>query len=302
MASVLALLVVSLAAGVLARRMPVFPDDTHRAVNGIVLNVALPALVLRVMHGVSLSGALAVGALMIWVQFGLAAGFFVLLQQRLRFSRGTLGALILTAGLSNTAFVGLPVIEMVLGAEGLKVAVFVDQLGSFLLMATLGVTTAAVLSGRQTDVRTTLRKIVLFPPFIALCVALLARPFAYPAWVDGTLERLGLLLTPLALFSVGFQLKLRGLAEHRGRLAMGLGFKLILSPLLIAGILLLTQAMRPGTLPWQVTLLECAMPPMVTGGILAQEYELDPPLAAAMLGIGIPLSAATLAVAIAWLR
>ena len=38
-----------------------------------------------------------------------------------------------------------------------------------------------------------------------------------------------------------------------------------------------------------------AMPPMVTGGILASQNDLDPPLAAAMVGVGIPLSAATIA-------
>ncbi|MDQ3263996.1 MAG: AEC family transporter [Myxococcota bacterium] len=298
MASVLALLVVSLAFGVLARRLPAFPENTPRAVNAVVLNLALPALVLRELHRVQLSPTLAVGAAMLWLQFGLAALFFWALRRPLGLSRGALGALILTGGLSNTSFVGLPVIEMVLGPEALGVGVFVDQLGSFLVMATLGITVAALASGGRADPKTIARKVVLFPPFIALAVALLTRGWPQPDWLQSTLDRLGLMLTPLALFSVGFQLKLEGLASRAGPLATGLAFKLVLAPLTIAAVLWATGAIPVGSTAWQVTLLECAMPPMVTGGILAAEYDLDPPLAAAMLGVGIPLSALTLAVAI----
>jgi hypothetical protein len=40
----------------------------------------------------------------------------------------------------------------------------------------------------------------------------------------------------------------------------------------------------------QVTLFEAAMAPMITGSIIAAEYDLDGDLAALMVGLGIPLS------------
>jgi hypothetical protein len=43
------------------------------------------------------------------------------------------------------------------------------------------------------------------------------------------------------------------------------------------------------------------MPPIVTGGIIAAQHELDPPLAAAMVGVGLVVSAASLAALLAWL-
>jgi len=44
----------------------------------------------------------------------------------------------------------------------------------------------------------------------------------------------------------------------------------------------------------QVTIFEAAMAPMITAGIIAMDHDLDPPLVTMMLGIGIPLSFATL--------
>ncbi len=43
----------------------------------------------------------------------------------------------------------------------------------------------------------------------------------------------------------------------------------------------------------QVTILEAAMPPMITPSILAMEKNLDPALASLLIAVGIPLGLAT---------
>jgi predicted permease len=297
MQGLVALVVVSLLAGMLARRTRRFPAQTPEAVNALVLNVALPALVLRAMHKVPLEPGLLYAAGMLWLQFGLALGLFALLARFTGMSRGTVGALALTAGLSNTAFVGLPVIEATLGRTALGPAVFVDQLGSFLVVCSLGMVVAAGAAGRKVDLATVARKVLLFPAFMALVASLLLRPFALPPWADLTLLRLGDLLTPLALFSVGFGLRVQGLRERLGTLSAGLTYKLVLSPLVFGAVLLVVEPQA--SLTWKVTVLQCAMPPMVTGGILAAQHELDPPLAAAMVGVGLPVSVLTLSAVLA---
>ncbi len=298
MSGLVALVVLSLGAGMVARRTGAFPAHTSEVLNAVVLKVALPALVLRAMHTVPLEPSLLLGAGMLWLQFLFAFGFFAALGRLFKLTRATVGALTLTAGLSNTAFVGLPVIEAVLGPKALGPAVFVDQVGSFLVLCSLGMAVAAGSAGRSLDARGMLRKVVLFPPFLALVAALLLRPFEFPAWFDETLHRVGQLLTPLALLSVGFGLRVRGAAGRLGPLSAGLLFKLVLAPLALGALLLVLEP--PGSLTWQVTVLQCAMPPMVTGGILAAQHDLDPPLAAAMVGVGLPVSVATLAAVIAW--
>ena len=47
-----------------------------------------------------------------------------------------------------------------------------------------------------------------FVPFQAFILALILTPFAYPAWLEDVLRRLGATLVPIALVSVGYQLRL----------------------------------------------------------------------------------------------
>jgi predicted permease len=235
-----------------------------------------------------------------WLVFGGAWLLFRAVGPRLGFSPGTVAALVLTGGLGNTAFVGLPLIEGLMGREGLLVAVVVDQLGSFLVLGSVATLFAAHAAAQDTRVGTLLKKVVGFPPFIALVAALLLHPWAYPGWLEVVLGRLGDMLTPLALFSVGFQLRPSGVKGRMRALVLGLGYKLALAPLAVALVLLALPGI--GRLTFEVSVLQSGMAPMVTGAILAADHELDPPLAALMVGLGIPLSFATVPVALWLLR
>jgi malate permease and related proteins len=143
-----------------------------------------------------------------------------------------------------------------------------------------------------------LRKVLGFPPLVALAVALLTHPLPWPEWVDVVLGRLGDMLTPLALFSVGYQLRLSGVKGRVGPLALGLGYKLVLAPLAIA--LMMRAVPGVSRLTFEVTVLEAAMAPMITAAILAADHDLDPQLSALMVGLGIPLSFATVPLSL-WL-
>jgi predicted permease len=297
MISVISLLGVCLAAGVLARRSGRFPLQTAVVLNSVIIAVALPSLVLRVVHTLEFRPGLLAAAASPWIVFLVAVGFFRLVGPRLGLKRESVAVLVLTGGLSNTAFVGLPMAEALLGREGLAVAVVVDQLGSFLVLATLATlfATRAAAGNEVLRPAVLLRKVVTFPPFIALVLALVLRPLPFPEWVDTVLERLGSTLTPLALFSVGFQLQLGELRARAGALALGLGFKLVLAPALVV---LGLWALPVASIVHEATVLQNAMAPMVSGAILASEHRLDPELAALMAGFGIPLSFLT---ALAWM-
>ncbi|RKH02282.1 AEC family transporter [Corallococcus praedator] len=289
MGQVIGLLGVCLVLGVLARRSGRFPEATASVFNVFLLNVSLPALVLRAMHRLEFVPGLVVAAVAPWLLFVGSSVFMRLLGPRLGLSRESVAALVLTAGLGNTAFVGLPMAAALLGPDGMAVAVVVDQLGSFLVVATLATLTAAKAHAQASlSVRMLVRKVLVFPPFQALVLALVLRPFAFPDWMDSVLQRLGDLLTPLALFLVGFQLRLGGLRARVPALALGLSYKLVLAPLVALAVV----AFMPGLalVVKQTTVLQIAMAPMVTAALLAAEYELDPELAVLMVGVGIPLS------------
>jgi predicted permease len=57
------------------------------------------------------------------------------------------GTLILSGALANTSFVGLPMIETFYGKSFLNVGIVIDQLGSYMVLGTVGVLVAVLCAG-----------------------------------------------------------------------------------------------------------------------------------------------------------
>lgn len=280
--------------GVFLSRSGRMPQTVPAALNSFIIHVSLPALTLLHLHGLRLSQELFLVAAMPWIIFLVAVLFFLVVGWSLKLPRETIGALILLGGLGNTSFLGLPMIEVFFGQEGLAYGIIVDQLGSFLVLSIFGITIAAVFSGGSASATEIYKRIIFFPPFISLLIAVLLIPVPYPSWFVVLLKRLGDTLVPLALFSVGFQFHPGHIGLNKRSLLLGLGFKLILAPFFIWVFYLHVLGARG--LPIQVTLFEAAMPPMISAGIIAAEYKLNPPLANLMIALGLVISFFTLTV------
>jgi len=281
--------------GIILRRSGRLPDNAAAALNGFVVHISLPALTLTYVHSLEIRASLILPALMPWIMFGLGLGFFRLVGRAFAFSRATTGALVLTGGLANTSFIGLPMIETFYGREFLGLGILIDQLGSYFVLSTLGILVASVYSsGRSINVKALVRRIALFVPFQAFVLALLLMPFEFPGWFDDLLKRLGATLVPIALVSVGYQLQLSYVRGKLLALAAGLVFKLVIGPALI--LLLLVSPLQNGGQILNVTVFEAAMGPMIGASIVAMDHDLDPPLVTLMVGVGIPISFLTLPV------
>jgi predicted permease len=288
----LILLIFCFIAGVLLHRYKRMPINAPAVLNRFIIHVSLPALTLFYVHDVKFSSDVGLMVAMVWIFFALAAVYFRLVGRWLGLSQSTVGALILTGGLGNTSYFGLPMIEAYYGHQGLATGIIIDQLGSFLVLSTLGITVAGIYSSGRPGVGEMLKRVLQFPPFIALVIALLLIPMDYPAWLTFVLKRLGDTLAPLALVAVGFQLRLGHLRGNGRNLAIGLAFKLVLAPLVL--FLLYVPLLGAHGQAIQITLFEAAMPPMITAAILATEHDLDPPLATLMVAVGLVISFVTL--------
>jgi hypothetical protein len=285
------LLAVCLLAGIVLRKTGRFPAATPAALNGFIIHISLPALTILHIHNLGIDRSLLLTA-MAWLLFGLAWLIFGLAGNVFRLERGTIGALVLVAGLGNTSFVGLPMIEAYFGREQLGVGIIADQLGSFMVLSTLGIVAATLYSSGTVTPRRMIMKILQFPPFQALILAFVLRPVAFPEWTVTILQKLGSTLTPLALVSVGFQLQFGGLGQVLKPLSAGLAYKLLLGPALV--FLLYSVLLGAAGTVIQVTIFEAAMAPMITAGIIASDHDLRPQLVSMLVGIGIPLSFITL--------
>ncbi len=234
-----------------------------------------------------------------WIVF-LGAWLLCALVGRWRgWSRQQTGALILVAGLGNTAFIGYPMVLALRGSAGLSLAVIGDQTGCFTALAVGGVLVAGMYGGHTVRAGLLVRRIVLFPPFIALLVAIVAGRFGgWPSSIEALLAALAGTLTPLALFSVGLQQRWRLDTSHRAPLALGLVWKLLLAPLGCYALGIVSGAQG---LVLVIGVLQAAMPPMISAAIMAEQSGLDGKLANAVLGFGILLSLASVPAINAWL-
>jgi len=295
------MLLACLAAGIVLQRAGKLPENAPAALNAYVINVALPALALTHLHATALTGDLLASAAGAWLMLGAAALFIGFVARRMKLGAAATGALILTGGLANTSFVGLPMIEAWIGRAGLPYGIVIDQLGSYLALSTFGLMVAARYSGQPMQWSVMWQRILTFPPLIALVIALVLRPIPFHPALEDALARIGATVAPIALFAVGCQLRLGELWARRHALALGLGFKLVLGPLLIAALCLafLDGSDPEAGLVRAVVIFEAAMGPMIGAAVVANHYKLDAGLTSLMVGIGIPMS---LLIAPLWLN
>ena len=285
-----------LALGLLLQRIKQFPTHLYKVLNKVVLYVCLPAITLYHIPKIKWSNELLFPILSGWIGFLLALVFFHFLGRRLGWSNKLIGCLILTAGLCNSSFLGYPIIEALFGKKGLETAILVDQPGTFVVVSTLGVFVAAFYSKGSADALSILKKIILFPPFITFLVACLLNVLQYDldTNVQSVLVKVGSLVTPLALLSVGLQLTFDRKSQHWQFLRLGLFFRLVVVPLVILVVYVFILKQHSEAI--KITIMEMAMAPMITGAILASTYGLKPRLSSMMIGFGIPISFITLTI------
>lgn len=288
------LLFVCLIAGVLIRKFRFLPENSHQVLNDIIMYICLPALALLYIPQIKLGSNIFYPLIVTWIVFGMSVIIFFSFKKILKLELNTIGALILTAGLCNTSFVGFPVLMALYGVEGLKVGVLIDQSGSFVILATAGIIVASVCSHGKIDVKIITKKILYYPSFAAFIVGFVMNIFnlQFGGEVKDLLEKAGSPMAFLALISVGLQLRIKLDNIPYKELIAGLFYKLIFAPLVIYVLFIII--MNGKGLDVHVSLIEIAMPPMVMGSVLAVSYNLNPKLANLMVGIGIPISFITI--------
>ncbi|MFT0211146.1 AEC family transporter [Pseudomonas sp. F1_0610] len=287
------LLFLAIGLGVITRRFLNAPENMVACVNWWLIHIALPCVVIRLMPALDLAHASLYPILAMWVAFVVGALVLAAIGRAFNWSRATVCTVILVGGIGNTAFFGYPIVSSYYADQGLAIAVLSDQLGTFIILSTFGLALLAIGTGQKLTAKSMFKQVMSFPPMFALIIGLTVN-FTYgplPAWIDQPLSKMAATLSPLALFSVGMQIKLKVVREELLPIFVGIGWKLIFAPLVVVA---LGYAVGAQTLAIQVTALEAGMSTMIVAVILAQRAGLKGDLAVAILGYSIIASFATL--------
>lgn len=270
--------------GVLAGRVLHAPGRVSHVMNLWVVNVALPALILVRLPGLAIGQEVVVPFAVSWGMVVLGAAVVLALARTGRLSRGETGALLLLVPLGNTSFLGLPVVQAILGQDHVPSALAFDQLGSFLALATYGLFVAGRYGSGEHGWRPVVRRLVRFGPFLALVGSVVLRGIDVPDGVHDVLVQLGRTVAPVGVVSMGMRFVPRLRFERAGLIATGLVLKMVVLPgaALLAAVLVGDLS----AVPWQSSLLEAAMPPMVTAGVVGMSAGFDGDLTVSMVALG----------------
>jgi len=286
------LIAVFVTVGMLFRRIEAFPPQTVQVLNMFALYISLPAVILLKVPQIQLSGEALVPILVAWGALFLSALLIVTAARIFTWPRSAVGVLLLVVPLGNTSFMGVPIITAFFGEAGLRHLIVYDQFGTMLIFATYGSLILA-LYGKEgaISLRSVARRILLFPPSVALVIGLALLPWHYPLLAERLLQATAATLTPLVMTAIGFQISFRLKPALHAPLFFGLGLKLILAPVVA---LCICRLLGTRGLAVDVAILEAGMPPMVTAGALAVVAGMDAELSAALVGLGLVLAFATL--------
>lgn len=273
--------------GYMSVRMNFFPESYSKAYTDFIINVGFPALVFYNIYHLDFSFNVLLIVLLgyVAVVFSLVVSFFV--GRLLNLNRKTLASFMMLASFGNTGFLGYPFVISLYGEESLRYAVIFDQLAMFLpiyMLAPMLVSYGLGEVGWKIDIK----KIALFPPFIALVLGVVAKGVYVPQIFVDISQTLGRTVIPLIMFSVGMNIKIASLRDRLRDISSVLMIKNILTPVFILLTLVLTGYHL--SLPLKVAVLEMGMPPMVLASIFIINSNLDRELATSSVAVGIIFS------------
>jgi len=272
--------------GIVIQRNVTLPSIVPQRLNQFIISCIIPALILLRVPSIHLVPELSIIIVMSWLAVTISALLIILFAKKMRWSKSITGALLMTAVLGNTSYLGFPMVKLMLGESALPLAIIYDQIGTFLALAIYGSIILAIYGEHQTPLTSwaVILKIIKFPPFLALLLAL-ALPAEYlPIMLINFLHLVTLLLIPLTMLVVGLQFQLNIPQGERLPLIIGISVKMLLTPILI---FISVFWLPVNELIKAVVVFESAMPPMVTAGVLAMISNLAPRLAVAMVGVGL---------------
>jgi predicted permease len=297
MHEVIAISAILILAGVLWRVIKpqgIDADQLRSSLTGIVYNLLLPALVIGVLWSAELSTASFVIVLMaavgVFSGMGLAWVWLRLFPQPLPAT----GALLLAAAFPNATYLGLPVLESVLGESARAIAIQYDLLACTPILLSVGILLAIHYGTNKEHNPQIVKNLLRVPPLWAAIIGLLLNltEIPEPQILQQLFQMLGNGVVPLMLFSIGLSLRWRaGWSQQLTQVFPVVAIQLVLTPTII---FLLVPLFGIDARTEMAVVLEAAMPSMVLGIVLADRYGLDSHLYAMAVTISTALSLITL--------
>jgi len=282
------LILLAIVVGYVINRLNIFSKDAPTILNQFAIYISLPAMILLQIPKLSFSIDMIIPIIVAWLVMGISALLILLLSRFFSFSKEITGSLMLVSILTNSSFLGIPIINAYMGESAMPYVLVYDQLGTFIALATYGTFIASYYSNNsKITFKIITLKVLTFPPFLSLVVALFLIGVEFNPIISKVLSSFASTIVPIALVAVGLQLQLKLPREEIKPFSVALIVKLIIAPLIAFVICKIFAWDNQASI---VSIMEAAMAPMITAGAIASMAGLAPRLSSAIVGYGIIIS------------
>ncbi|MFS8071252.1 MAG: AEC family transporter [Byssovorax sp.] len=288
--------VVVVAVGHALRATGRLPASAAHTLNTVVTDVTMPALILATLGARAIPAGAPRAVVAATLGLGAALVLGTIAARALGAARPAQGAIALTAGFSNTGFLGIPLVLALYPAAGEAgaTAVLVDAFVTTLWLYTAGVFWARR-QGEGGESAPPILRLLATPATVAVVAGLAMSLLGLhlPAPVARLATLLGGATVPLVFLALGLRLDWK---DVHGRLRPILAASVIrlgIVPAVVFGVAVALGLRGPVR---DATVLEAAMPSSMMAAVLADRYGCDGPLGTAavvfttLLGVlSIPL-------------
>lgn len=281
---------------ILSRTFP-FNDDTRQMFISLIINAALPSIILSSIFNVTITPErfrliLIVFGLSIAINVaGIAVGW--LLTHIFHRDSDKKAELAIMSGLGNTGFIGIPLCAVLLGPEGALYAAIFDAGVDFTIW-TVGV----FLLQKDKKIRLSTLKAMVNVPIIAIVVGLTAAYFNVkpPAIFINLFDYLAALAVPLAMFYIGAIIM--SMSRQRTpkdnsirQIWIPITVKLIVLPLAVAFMVFFIHT---DMVVLQTVLIQSMMPTITLASILFAKYSGDEEMGATTTVVSTVIALSTI--------
>lgn len=291
----IAIITVMIVIGAILSRTFPFNDDTRNMFISLIVNVAMPCIILSSIFNVKMEEdtfkmiALVFCLSIIINVLGIGIGwFFATVFYR---NSNKKNELALLSGLGNTGFIGIPLCATLLGPQGALYAAIFDA-GVDLTIWTVGV---LMLQKNGKFAFRTLKSMINIP-IVAIVAGLTAAYFHVkpPATIVLLIDQLAALAAPLAMFYIGFlimNVRRSKMRETRFEVILPISVKLLLLPVVAA---ILMYFIEIETLLVQTVIIQSMMPTLTLASILFARYSADEDMGAVTTVLSTILALSTI--------
>ncbi|KMQ69450.1 transporter [Chryseobacterium sp. FH2] len=279
------LIAVCIIAGMVFKATKSIHPDAHKGINTWILYLALPAVSFKYLPKVKWTSEMLFPIVATFLIAVFCFFFMMFYSKSNGYSKRSRSTLELSGGYSNTSFIGFPLISAFYGESLLSIAIICDQT-MFFALSTLGII-AAVKGGSRSgkvSAKFMVKRLITFPPLVGCVSALVLSQFIDFTLAEPFFDKLAATVSPLALFSVGLQLKFNGWKKLIPQMSASMLYKLVLAPAIVLGLALLIGI--KGNIA-KITVFEAAMPTVVTASIIAEQFRLNTKLMNLIIGFSI---------------